>query len=142
LVADAERRIGVRLLARTATTADLVVGDRRKRALHNCPGSGRIEISIDGCSLSLRNTIAAGPDAGETVGGGSVVAPMHGMLVEVFVAAGDAVTRGDRLAVLEAMKMQHEIVAQVDGTVRELHRAAGQQLAADELIMEIDQADA
>jgi geranyl-CoA carboxylase alpha subunit len=42
------------------------------------------------------------------------------------------------LAVLEAMKMQHEITAAVDGVVREVCKQAGDQVAADEVILEIE----
>lgn len=45
---------------------------------------------------------------------------MHSTLLEVSVSVGDTVTKGSRLAVLEAMKMQHAIKAEVDGTVTEV----------------------
>ena len=75
---------------------------------------------------------------GRCRGGGNVVAPMHGMLLEVHAAAGDTVSKGQRLAVLEAMKMQHEITARVDGTVLAVFKAAGEQVGADDLILEIE----
>jgi len=73
-------------------------------------------------------------DAG---GGGTVVAPMHGLLLEILVETGARVARGDKLAVLEAMKMQHEILAEIDGTVETIAATAGKQIAADDLILEI-----
>ena len=45
--------------------------------------------------------------------------------------------KGDPLAVLEAMKMQHHIVAEVDGIVTSVVATAGVQIAADDLILEI-----
>jgi len=48
------------------------------------------------------------------------------------------VKKGDKIAVLEAMKMQHEILAEVDGTVNEISAKAGTQIAADDLILEIE----
>jgi len=47
------------------------------------------------------------------------------------------VTRGDRLVIVEAMKMQHEILAEIDGTVDEILVAAEQQVAADDLMISI-----
>ena len=94
--------------------------------------------TIDGqtytCSnLLMRNTAAE--DAGD---GSRVVAPMHGRVIDVFVAKGDSVAAGDRLAIVEAMKMQHEILASVDGTVDEVLVAAEAQVAADDLMISID----
>lgn len=70
-------------------------------------------------------------------GGGHVVAPMHGVMVDVSVVVGESVCKGQTLAVLEAMKMQHEIVAAVDGVVESVNTAAGQQVAADDLLIVI-----
>jgi geranyl-CoA carboxylase alpha subunit len=67
---------------------------------------------------------------------------MHGKLVEISVREGASVRRGDRLAVLEAMKMQHEIVAGVDGRVASIAASAGSQIAAGSLILEIEPAGA
>jgi geranyl-CoA carboxylase alpha subunit len=58
-------------------------------------------------------------------------------LVEVFVKTGDHVKAGDRLALLEAMKMQHEILTDIDGTVAMIHAEAGAQIAADAPLFEI-----
>ena len=73
--------------------------------------------------------------------GGSIVAPMHGLLLEVRVAMGDTVEKGQTLAVLEAMKMHYEIVADAPGEVTDVRAEAGQQVAADDLLIEIDIAE-
>jgi acetyl-CoA/propionyl-CoA carboxylase biotin carboxyl carrier protein len=57
--------------------------------------------------------------------GNDVVAPMHGVVVEIPVAAGAAVAEGDVVAVIEAMKMMNEIRAHKAGTVAAVHVAAG-----------------
>jgi 3-methylcrotonyl-CoA carboxylase alpha subunit len=59
-----------------------------------------------------------------------VRSPMPGLVREVAVAAGQAVAAGDRLAVLEAMKMQHVLAAPRDGVVAEVLAAAGDQVHA------------
>jgi len=87
---------------------------------------------------SLTVTDLTGLSAMEDVGGGgTVVAPMHGQLLEILVKEGASVSKGDKIAVLEAMKMQHEILAEIDGTVETIAASAGTQIAADDLIMEI-----
>ena len=62
-------------------------------------------------------------------GGGVVKAPMHGKLIALFVSAGDSVSKGQRLAIVEAMKMEHVLTAPRDGTVTEVAGMPGVQLA-------------
>ncbi|WP_374672214.1 acetyl-CoA carboxylase biotin carboxylase subunit [Acidovorax temperans] len=67
--------------------------------------------------------------AGETAAeGGRLTAPMPGKVVSFAVKAGDAVTKGQPLAVMEAMKMEHTIAAPADGVVQELLYAPGDQV--------------
>jgi 3-methylcrotonyl-CoA carboxylase alpha subunit len=61
--------------------------------------------------------------------GGTVKAPMHGRLVAVFVAPGERVAKGQRLAIVEAMKMEHALTAPADGEVAEVLAEAGAQVA-------------
>jgi 3-methylcrotonyl-CoA carboxylase alpha subunit len=68
--------------------------------------------------------------AGETAAeGGRLTAPMPGKVVSFAVKAGDTVRKGQPLAVMEAMKMEHTIAAPADGTVAELLFAPGDQVA-------------
>ena len=67
--------------------------------------------------------------AGDTQGeGGRLTAPMPGKVVSFAVKAGDTVSKGQPLAVMEAMKMEHTIAAPADGTVEELMFAPGDQV--------------
>ncbi|MGE8397239.1 MAG: acetyl-CoA carboxylase biotin carboxyl carrier protein subunit, partial [Comamonas sp.] len=61
--------------------------------------------------------------------GGRLTAPMPGKVVSFAVKAGDTVTQGQPLAVMEAMKMEHTIAAPADGVVQELLYAPGDQVA-------------
>ena len=74
----------------------------------------------------------------EQIGDDVVVAPMHGALVEVKVAVGDAVEKGETVAVLEAMKMQHQLNASRAGTVTEVNAAVGDQLTTDRVIVRLE----
>ena len=62
---------------------------------------------------------------------GDIVAPMPGKVIAVDVAEGQAVTAGQRLMVLEAMKMEHTLTAPFDGTVADVHAAVGAAVALD-----------
>jgi 3-methylcrotonyl-CoA carboxylase alpha subunit len=68
----------------------------------------------------------AGDHAGEA---GRLTAPMPGKVISFLAKAGDSVKRGQPLAVMEAMKMEHTISAPRDGLVQELLFAAGDQVA-------------
>ncbi|OSQ37154.1 acetyl/propionyl/methylcrotonyl-CoA carboxylase subunit alpha [Thalassospira mesophila] len=74
----------------------------------------------------------AGANAGAA---GNLNAPMPGKIIAVMAKTGDAVTAGDKLVIMEAMKMEHTISAPVSGTVREVYFAVGDQVGdGDELI--------
>ncbi|WP_299359462.1 acetyl/propionyl/methylcrotonyl-CoA carboxylase subunit alpha [uncultured Paracoccus sp.] len=66
----------------------------------------------------------------EAAGGGVTLSPMPGLVKAVFVVAGQQVQAGDRLAILEAMKMEHTLTAARDGTVAEVLAEAGAQVEA------------
>ena len=74
-------------------------------------------------------------------GGGRVVAPMHGKILEIAVEPGDTVARGDRLLVIEAMKMQHDIFAPAAGAVTGVLQQAGVQVAAGDPLVDIKVAE-
>jgi biotin carboxyl carrier protein len=63
-----------------------------------------------------------------------VVSPMQGTVLSVAVAEGDAVAAGELICVVEAMKMENEIVAHGDGVIAELRVAAGDQVSNGQVI--------
>jgi len=100
----------------------------------------RVRILGDGALPTPAAPAAApsGPTAAQRAGGdGAIQAPMQGMVVKVKVAPGDRVRLGDVVVVLEAMKMQNDIVATVGGTVREVFAKEGAIVAPNEVLMTI-----
>ena len=79
--------------------------------------------------------------AGSTAGDGAILAPMPGRVLSVEVAAGQTVTRGQKLLTLEAMKMEHSLVAPFNGTVEDLIVSAGAQVQVDALLVKVVAAD-
>ena len=75
-------------------------------------------------------------------GAGSLHAPMPGLVTAVMVASGDAVTRGQTLLTMEAMKMEQAIKSPIDGVVAQLPVVVGQQVGADALLIRIEQEQA
>jgi 3-methylcrotonyl-CoA carboxylase alpha subunit len=81
--------------------------------------------------------VAAAASAETDSGDGVVRAPMHGRLLELFVHAGDRVAAGQRLAIIEAMKMEHTLRAPLAGVVVRVSASAGTQVVEDGEIMVI-----
>ena len=102
---------------------------------------GQIYCSIQGRGAFFKDLIILDGVVDDAEGGGRVIAPMHGLLLEVMVSAGDEVVKGQTLAVLEAMKMHYEILAELDGTVEEVSAVAGSQVAVDDVLIEIKEKD-
>lgn len=75
---------------------------------------------------------AAAPAA--AADGQKVLSPMPGTILSVNVSVGSAVKAGDVLLILEAMKMENEIVAPCDGTVKQLAVQKGSTVATDALL--------
>jgi acetyl-CoA/propionyl-CoA carboxylase biotin carboxyl carrier protein len=73
--------------------------------------------------------------------GGPVISPMPGTVTAVEVAEGQAVTAGQRLVVVEAMKMEHVLAAPVDGTVRDLRAKPGATVAKDAVLLVVEPVD-
>ena len=77
-------------------------------------------------------------DPAAVLAAGSLTAPMPGAVVRVLVGAGDEVTAGQTLVVLEAMKMEHAVHAPADGVVAELRVQPGQQVDAGSVLVVVE----
>ena len=75
-----------------------------------------------------------------TEGSGVLRAPMHGKVLAILTSKGSAVRKGQRVAILEAMKMEHALTAPFDGTVTDIAAAEGSQIAERATIMTIESA--
>ena len=69
---------------------------------------------------------------------GEILSPMPGKIIAVEVVAGQAVTKGQKLLTLEAMKMEHSLVAPFDGVVAELNAVVGGQVQVEALLVRIE----
>ena len=143
---------GTRVVARRVLVDDAVV-----TAEIAYPAGGPV-VSIGGQAAALDATLVednaavyvlrngrqsivrtASPASYDTQGaeGGAVTAPMHGKLLALLVEKGAAVRKGQRLAVLEAMKMEHALVAPVDGVVTDVLAGVGKQVAEGATVLVI-----
>ncbi|WP_422020043.1 acetyl/propionyl/methylcrotonyl-CoA carboxylase subunit alpha [Pyruvatibacter mobilis] len=106
--------------------------------IFDAPETGVLHINMADRTCLMRNLYAFAGAEDDSAGGGRILAPMHGLILEVHVREGQAVTKGETLAVLEAMKMQHQIRAEADGTVTSIRCTAGAQVPAGDVLVEID----
>lgn len=70
-------------------------------------------------------------------GGKAITSPLPGVIISVDVKEGSVVKRGQKVAVIEAMKMENDILADVDGTVTAVHVSKGDTVAEDAKIVTI-----
>ncbi|MFT5074291.1 MAG: geranyl-CoA carboxylase alpha subunit [Patiriisocius sp.] len=136
--AGAQQSAVVQLLSIEDNLASIVVDGLSLVALFMSPGHGRIYCSIEGRGAFFKDMIILDGAINEAVGVGRVVAPMHGLLLEVLVKKGDQVLKGQTLAILEAMKMHYEVQAEIDGILDEVAAIAGKQVASDDVLFEIN----
>ena len=83
----------------------------------------------------------AGGAGGADASDGAILSPMPGRIIAVAVAAGEVVTKGQKLLTLEAMKMEHSLVAPFDGTIAELNASEGGQVSEGALLARIEKAE-
>ncbi|EAQ00963.1 putative acetyl/propionyl-CoA carboxylase alpha subunit [Janibacter sp. HTCC2649] len=88
-------------------------------------------VDVDGPLGSVSfDTVPRFTDPADDVKEGSLLAPMPAVVVQVAVDEGQSVSKGDVIAVLEAMKMQHTITASADGVVTDVRMSVGAQVAS------------
>ena len=86
--------------------------------------------------------VAAAPQApaaapAPATGGKAITSPLPGVIISVDVKEGSVVKRGQKVAVIEAMKMENDILADADGTVTAVHVSKGDTVAEDAKIVTI-----
>ena len=82
--------------------------------------------------------VASAPKApAHATGGKAITSPLPGVIISVDVKEGSVVKRGQKVAVIEAMKMENDILADADGTVTAVHVSKGDTVAEDAKIVTI-----
>jgi len=120
-----ERRGGVWWIDGAKTPASIVLHDARVSVFFG-----------NGYHFEVPDPLDVAGDAGAL--GDLVDAPMPGLVKAVFAQAGQVVAKGDRLAVLEAMKMEHVLIAARDGVVAEVLVGAGTQVDAGAALIRLE----
>lgn len=111
------------------------------RETHAVVLQGDREATLDGHHVTFRILdLHSGGGPGEKGGarGARVKPPMPGKIVSVAVDEGEEVQAGQVLLILEAMKMQNEIVSPAAGTVKKIHAKPGQNVEAKDVLVELE----
>ncbi|WP_150290453.1 acetyl/propionyl/methylcrotonyl-CoA carboxylase subunit alpha [Sphingobium estronivorans] len=139
---------GFRLNAAPKTSVDLFVDGRpvvaeaksselRTGLCSDMERDGTIIVTEAGQSWFFSQTppVKAG---GAAASDGAILSPMPGRIIAVAVAKGDRVAKGQKLVTLEAMKMEHSLVAPFDGVVAELDASEGGQVSEGTLLVLVE----
>ncbi|MBN9427239.1 MAG: ATP-grasp domain-containing protein [Burkholderiales bacterium] len=111
------------------------ISERTLIAVHD----GQLHLFHDGRAWSFECIDARKASRQSSNGGGTLTAPLTGRVVDVAVQVGDSVQVGQRLLVLEAMKMEHTLTAPISGRVAELNVHTGGQAAKGALLLRIEE---
>ena len=131
-----ERTLEVREISRDGARVRVDV-DGIQRTVFAAWGGGTLHLEAGGVTLALSEVLPRGAEASAKGGDGSLLAPHTGSVVAVDVAPGDVVEAGQRVAALEAMKIQSPLTTAVAGTVAEVRIAVGDQVSTGQLLIVI-----
>jgi 3-methylcrotonyl-CoA carboxylase alpha subunit len=136
---------GFRLNASDVRSAPFLLDGKRVEVELHGPGAEEPSPAMlvaEGGSVWQLTPWRAEGSAGAAAGDGAILSPMPGKVIAVEVAAGDKVSKGQKLLTLEAMKMEHSLTAPFDGVVAELNATAGTQVQVEALLVRIEKEDA
>jgi acetyl/propionyl-CoA carboxylase alpha subunit len=138
--------IGFRMNAPTVETCRIYVDgapveasfDFRSAAPALIAGEGEAVVFAEGSAFVVRRARERERDSSSVHAGASLRAPMPGKIVSISVVEGQTVRRGQTLAALEAMKMEHALTAPFDGTIAEIPVQEGDQVTEGALLVRLD----
>jgi 3-methylcrotonyl-CoA carboxylase alpha subunit len=114
-----------------------VAGETPARDAVVVAGDSAVYVLRHGRQTKVSLCDLASDQAGDQGKSGVVRAPMHGKVLDILVEQGAQVIRGQRVAIIEAMKMEHTLVAPVDGTVADVSVDRGAQVAEGARILSV-----
>jgi len=136
-----EEELAVQILRRDGADLDIAVDGHKLSA--TVVREGQDFTIFHGSTVSCLHHYLPGAEGEDEAGGSGVITtPMPGKVTQVMVRDGDSVAQGQPLMILEAMKMEHTIKAQVAGTVEGLGLAAGDQVTDGQILVRITEDDA
>jgi biotin carboxyl carrier protein len=119
-------------------TADGIAFDVQLEQTRAVVDGREFEIDLNGMRLRTQVQHRGNEQTAAPAGPGAVTAVMPGLIVKLKVAEGDEVKVGDVLLILEAMKMENEIIAEREGVVKKIHIEAGNRVENGQALLDIE----
>ena len=136
---NAAPRVATTLCYKGESRTIAVTGERDAAHATGFVEDARTVVFADGQSFEF--ALESRGSGAAAAGDGAILAPMPGKVIAVDVAEGNAVTAGQRLMVLEAMKMEHALTAPFNGTVTELAATEGGQVQVEAVLCVVEPAE-
>jgi biotin carboxyl carrier protein len=141
VVIDGNERIVDARALRPGTWSLLIDGknfvvdlDHRRTGIAASVGASEAMLQVED---AMHRRLASAAGTRTAARGESIRAPIAGKVVKVLAAVGDQIAPGSAVIVLEAMKMENELVAERGGTVTAIHKTAGQAVDTGDLLVEL-----
>jgi geranyl-CoA carboxylase alpha subunit len=126
-------QVALDIVSLTATDVRFAIGGHvRSAQIHN--DDGVLHIGLNGWTYAARDGLHDVMSGAEADADDRIRAPMNGRVVSVLAKAGDSISKGQRIVILEAMKMQHELTAGRAGTLAEIRVTVGDQIATQHVV--------
>lgn len=133
-----DKTVEVEIVRAENRTLDLLIDGKRVTA-HVSSDNAKRWVTINGQTIVLTKSSGARRSGhGHQHAAGELTAPMPGQVRAVNVSEGDAVTKGQTLLVLEAMKMEIRVQAPFDGQVSSVSVKAGQTVEREQILVKMD----
>ena len=127
----------IQLLEQNAEQLVYVINGVRRKIDYVLDGN-LVYLDTANGNVAVENITYLPPETADVAGDGKIRAPMDGSIINIVVNAGDTVTKGQTLLILEAMKIQQQIKSDVDGVVGEIIGQVGQQVKKRQVLFNID----
>jgi geranyl-CoA carboxylase alpha subunit len=131
-----DQQLHLRLLGADGRWATLELDGVRRRLAYQ-QSAGTLWLYGDNGNLELTDVTHAPACTAVGTGSGLVKAPMDGAIVELLIEDGNRVSKGQLLLVLEAMKMEHQVKASIDGIIRRVQVSKGDQVRNRQQLLEV-----
>jgi geranyl-CoA carboxylase alpha subunit len=131
-----DQQLHLRLLGADGRWATLELDGMRRRLAYQ-QSAGTLWLYGDNGNLELTDVTHAPACTAVGTGSGLVKAPMDGAIVELLIEDGNRVSKGQLLLVLEAMKMEHQVKASIDGIIRRVQVSKGDQVRNRQQLLEV-----
>jgi acetyl/propionyl-CoA carboxylase alpha subunit len=100
---------------------------------------GQLWVHVNGRTIAIESEKKSSRRGAAKVKTGDILAPMPGKVTKLLKQTGDLVNAGEAVLVMEAMKMEYTLKAEVSGKIEQIHGAVGEQVALGKMLVKINE---